>query len=282
MRRELLLFSFLCLGGCAWDAGQGFAVVEPTVRAAYEPLPARDVGDRYQRLSSDYQVRVDSGSLRLSGIELIALSAGGSGGTFNPASPPPGYSLCHGGHCHRDDGALIDYEQIIAEMGGGGGASTVVTLPVDAPFDLLAGETRAVGCTPDCALPNTQVSQGRWGVQALRLEGTVRDGRPTPRFTGERRFRLDLAPATGSDAPVAVFDGEVDLPSDRENPPETRLALDLALSAALFDPLDWGALVLGPDGVVDFTPEINAEARKVLLERLAQVSPEAEVTRGRP
>jgi hypothetical protein len=280
MRRELLLLSFLSLGGCAWDAGQGFAVVEPTVRAAYKTLPDRNAGDRYQRLSSDYQVRVDSGSMRLSDIELLALNTGGSGGSFNPASPPPRYSLCHGGHCHRDDGALIPYEQIIAEMGGGGGSSTVVTLPVGEPFDLLASETRAVGCTPDCALPNTQVSQGRWGVEALRLEGTVRDGRPTPRFSGERRFRLYLPKPTTPDTPVAVLDGEVDLPSNREDPPEARLALDLALSATLFDPLDWSTLALGTDGVVDFNDPANAEALQVLLERLAQVSPEAEVTRG--
>ncbi|HEX8438849.1 MAG TPA: hypothetical protein VF697_27320, partial [Archangium sp.] len=143
---------------------------------------------------------------------------------------------------------------------------------------------RAVGCTPDCALPNTQVSQGRWGIQRLRLEGTVRDARPTPRFPGERRFRLDLPkPTTGdSDEPVAVLDGEVELPSDRENPPEARLALNLALSATLFDPLDWGALALNPGGVVDFNDPDNAKALEVLLERLAQVSPEAEVTRGRP
>jgi hypothetical protein len=251
-------------------------VVEPTVRAAYEPRADRLAPDGYQRLSSDYQLRMDAASMRLSGIELIAISAGSGG--FNPASPPPGYSLCHNGHCHRDDGALIPYEQIIAETGGGGGSSTVATLPVAEPLNLLAPEKRAVECTPDCALPEATVSQGRWGVDALLLEGTVRDGRATPRIPGERRFRWELT-RTG-EAPVAVLSGAVDLPSDRSTPPRAKLDLNLVLTAALFDPVDWSALREGTDGVVDFNHPDNAAARATLLERLATISPEAEVTRG--
>jgi hypothetical protein len=278
MRKPLFLVLGLALGGCAWEPGQGFAVVEPTVRAAYEPLADRATPDGYQRLSSDYQVHVDSASLRLSDIELLA-SAGGPGGAFDPANPPPGYSLCHGGHCHRDDGALIPYEQIAAEMGGGGGSRAVVTLPVGEPMNLLEPEPRAVGCEPDCALPETQVSQGRWGIESLRFEGTVRDSRATPRFPGERRFELDLT-TTDSDAPVAVLDGTVDLPSDRSTPPQAKLDLELVLTAALFDAVDWSTLKQDPSGVVDFNDEANAEARKALLERLARFTPEAEVTRG--
>lgn len=276
MRRAFLLLSCLTLGGCAWEPGQGFAVVEPTVRAAYEPRADRLAPDGYQRLSSDYQLRMDAASMRLSGIELIAIAAGSGG--FNPASPPPGYSLCHGGHCHRDDGALIPYEQIIAETGGGGGSSTVATLPVAEPLNLLAPEKRAVECTPDCALPEANVSQGRWGVDALLLEGTVRDGRATPRIPGERRFRWELTRT--SEAPVAVLDGAVDLPSDRSTPPRAKLDLNLVLTAALFDAVDWSALEEGPDGVVEISATANAEVHAALLERLATISPEAEVTRG--
>src|SRR6218665_1028154 len=200
MRASLLIVCGLTLGGCAWEPGQGFVVVEPTVRAAYESLSGRDAGDGYQRLSSDYQLRVDEASLSLSGIELI--SAGGAGGSFDPANPPAGYSLCHGGHCHRDDGALIPYEQVTAEMSGGTGSSAVVTLTAGEPWNLLAPETRAVGCEPGCALPQTQVSQGRWNIQSMHLTGTVRDARTPARFTGERRFEVEL-PAPGRHKPGA-------------------------------------------------------------------------------
>lgn len=279
MRRTFLLLSCLGLGGCAWEPGQGFAVVEPTVRAAYAPLADRAAPDGYQQLSSNYQLRVDAASMRLSGIELIAI-AGGSGGGFNPANPPPGYSLCHGGHCHRDDGALIPYEQIAAEMGGGGGSSTVATLPVAEPLNLLAPKTHAVECTPDCALPQANVSRGRWGIEELRIEGTVRDTRVSPRIPGERRFRWVLAPDTDSDAPAAVLDGAVDLPSDRSTPPRAKLDLKLVLTARLFDAVDWSTLDVGSDGVVELSDTANPGVHAALKERLATVSPEAEVTRG--
>ncbi|EPX55399.1 putative lipoprotein [Cystobacter fuscus DSM 2262] len=276
MRRSLLLVWGLALGGCAWEPGQGFAVVEPSVRVAYEPLASRAASDGYQRLSSDYQVRLDSASMRLSGIELLASASGsGSGTTFDPARPPPGYSLCHGGHCHRDDGALIPYEQVAAEMGGGGGSSAVVTLATEAPLDLLAPETRAMACAPECALPQTQVSQGRWSVASLRLVGTVRDSRVPARFQGERSFELELPTGTTTDAPVAILTGAVDLPSDRTTPPEAKLRLDLVLTAALFDPVDWGKLVQGDNPVL-----FNEDARKALVERLSQLKPQAEVSRG--
>ncbi|AKJ05100.1 hypothetical protein ATI61_102169 [Archangium gephyra] len=279
MRRAILLLSCLGLGACTFEPGQGFAVVEPTVRAAFEPLADRTTPDGYQQLASNYQVHVAGASLRLSGIELVAF-AGGSGGGFNPANPPPGYSLCHGGHCHRDDGALIPYEQIAAEAGGGGGSSTVVTMPVAGPLNLLAAERFAVECLPDCALPQTNVSQGRWGIESLNLEGTVRDARVPARFPGERRFRWVLSRASTGDAPAAVLDGTVDLPSDRSTPPRAKLDLNLVLTARLFDAVDWSTLTQGSDGVVEINGDSNAEVHAALKERLATVSPEAEVTRG--
>jgi hypothetical protein len=279
MRRAFLLLSCLGLGACTWEPGQGFAVVEPTVRAAFEPLADRTTPDGYQQLASNYQVHVDGASLRLSGIELVAF-AGGSGGGFNPANPPPGYSLCHGGHCHRDDGALIPYEQIAAEMGGGGGSSTVATLPVAGPLNLLEPERSAVECLPDCALPQTTVSQGRWGIESLNLEGTVRDTRVPARFPGERRFRWVLSQAPGSDTPAAVLDGTVDLPSDRSTPPRAKLDLNLVLTARLFDAVDWSTLEEREGGVLEISDKANEEVHTALKERLATVSPEAEVTRG--
>ncbi|OJT20311.1 hypothetical protein BO221_30190 [Archangium sp. Cb G35] len=279
MRRVFLLLPCLGLGACAWEPGQGFAVVEPTVRAAYEPLADRNTPDGYQQLSSNYQVLVDGASLRLSGIELIAI-AGGSGGGFNPANPPPGYSLCHNGHCHRADGALIPYEQIAAEMGGGGGSSTVATLPVAGPLNLLAAERLAVECLPDCALPQANVSQGRWGIESLQLEGTVRDSRVPARFPGERRFRWVLSQAMGSEAPAVVLNGSVDLPSDRSTPPLAKLDLNLVLTARLFDAVDWSTLTEGPDGVMEISDEANTAVHDAIEEQLATVSPEAEVTRG--
>ncbi|HEX8538847.1 MAG TPA: hypothetical protein VF664_15355, partial [Cystobacter sp.] len=58
------------------------------------------------------------------------------------------------------------------------------------------------------------------------------------------------------------------------HPPEAKLRLDLVLTAALFDPVDWGSLVKG-DRI-----EFDENARKALVERLSQLKPQAEVSRG--
>jgi hypothetical protein len=277
--RPCLLLPLFLLSGCAWDSGEGFAVLEPSVRAAYTSEPSRAVGDGYQRLSSDFQVRLTTAAMRLERIELTASSGGGGGGSFDPASPPPGYSLCHNGHCHRDDGALIDYEDVAAELGGGGTSTqTVATLPVG-DVNLLAPETRAVTCTPDCELPSGEVSRGRWALTALALEGTVRDGRAPPRFEGERRFRLAVSPGSATAEPIAVLEGDLEVPSDREHAPRVLLALQLEVTARIFDDVDWALPQPGSDGTVDLNTEANAPAREAVLKSVAELAPSAEVAR---
>ncbi len=270
------------LTGCAFDAGEGFAVLEPSVEAAYTPQSGRDAGEGYQALASDFQLRMDTGAVSLGSIDLQASSGGGGATTFDPSSPPPGYTLCHGGHCHREDGALVDYEDVQAELNGGGGSTTVTvaSLPVDAELDLLSPAARGLGCEPGCELGRTSLSRGRWSVTGLRLTGSVRDGRVPARFAGALPFRF-TATVTGAEAePVAVLTGDLDVPSDRENAPRVALGLKLELTPALFDVVDWSAATVGADGVVDLDAPENAAVRAGLLEKVAALSPTAEVSRG--
>ncbi len=277
MHPSRLWLPLVMLAGCAWEPGEGFAVLEPTVHAAYSPEPSRDAGDGYQRLASDYQVRLSAATLRLERIELIA-RVGGDAGRFDPSNPPPGYSLCHNGHCHRDDGALIPYEDIEAELAGGGAQTIpVATLPVGA-MDLFASETRAVSCEPGCELPRTVVSRGRWAVTALRLDGTVRDGRTPPRFPGERPFRLELTAAPMAE-PVAVLAGDLDVASDRAHAPRILLALRLDVTPRIFDEVDWAAATPEEDGTLDLGATHNTAARTSIIQHLAELNPTAEVQR---
>ncbi|WP_224245183.1 hypothetical protein [Hyalangium gracile] len=278
MRAHLLL-PLLLSTACAWEAGEGFAVLQPSLRAAYTPIAGRDAGDGYQRLSSDFQVRVMTARMRLERIELLG-NAGASGPTtFDPSNPPPGYTICHNGHCDREDGALIPYDQVAAELAGGGAAATTVaTLPVG-ELDLLAPETRELECQPDCELPRITVSSGRWTLTALRLEGTVRDGRAPPRFEGERPFRLELTQANPSAEPVAVLTAELDVPSDRANAPRVVMALGLELTPTVFDPVNWAAATPGPNGTVDLNASENAATRTRLLESFSELAPKVEVER---
>jgi hypothetical protein len=277
--RAHLLWPLLLLAGCAWDAGEGFAVIEPSVRASYEPEEDREVFPGFQQLASNYQVRPSAAMITLQGIELIPrrVSAGG-GGRFDPSNPPPGYSLCHGGHCHRDDGALIPYEEIEAELGGGGGVTRpLITLPVG-DVNLFNRDPISVPCQPTCELPRTELSTGRWAITMLRLQGVVRDGLATPRIAGEQSFKLELASPPGG-TPIAVLEGDLDVPSDRENEPRVKLVLKLEVPSRIFDAVDWAAARPGADGILDLSTAQNADARADILEGLEAVRPTAEVQR---
>lgn len=263
---------------CAWEAGEGFATLEPTARVAFVPLEDRDVGGGWQRLDTDFQARIDAGSLRIARIDLMGPSgSGGSGGSFDPANPPPGYSGCHGGHCHREDGALVSYEEIEAELGGGGGAAPAVASLLLGDVDLLAPAERALTCSPDCELPRTELQRMRWPVAALVLEGHVRDGRASPRLAGERPFRVELtAPAQGA---LVTLEEALVLTSDRSEPPRVSLGLQLDVTARLLDGLDWSTAA-ETDGVLRVDDERNAALREHLLENLAQLEPLAELQRS--
>jgi hypothetical protein len=277
--RQSLILCLLLSTGCAWDAGEGFAVLEPSVRAEYTPQADRDAGDGYQRLASNFQVRITTARMRLESIELLGRTGGGGPTSFDPANPPPGYTICHNGHCDREDGTLVPYEEVEAELAGGGAAaSTVATLSVG-DMDLLAPRTFTPGCKPDCELPRTNVSNGRWAVTALRLEGTVRDTLATPRFTGERPFRLDLNAANPQATPVLELTGALDIPSDREHEPRVLLELQLDVTSRVFDAVPWENTIPGMDGTVDLGEDRNAPVRNVLLGELKELSPVAEVER---
>ncbi|MDY7224839.1 hypothetical protein [Hyalangium rubrum] len=276
--RAPLLLPVLMLAGCAWEPGAGFAALEATMNAKYAPEGSRERGLGYQQLASSYQIQVTGATMQLERIELIGRAASTGPSRFDPANPPPGYTLCHGGHCHRDDGALIPYEDIEAELSGGGATATpVATLPVG-ELNLLAPVPRTLGCEPDCELPRTEVTRARWAVTTLRLAGTVRDSLTTPRFPGNRLFQLELA-TTGTASPVAVLEGDLDVPSDREHAPRVLMHLQLDIPSRIFDEVDWAATTPGADGTVDLGAEANAAARAEILEYLSGVKPTAEVTR---
>jgi hypothetical protein len=277
--RIRLLLPLLVSTGCALDAGEGFAVLQPTLRTEYTSPPSRDAGNGYQRLSSDFQVKLTTAQVKVERIELLGRSGGEGPTSFDPADPPPGYTICHNGHCDREDGAQVPYDEVEAELSGGGAAaSTVAALPVG-ELDLLAPETRALECQPDCELPRTTLSTGKWPLTALRLEGMVRDSRATPRFEGERSFRLELASSDAQRTPVAVLTGSLDIPSDREHAPRVLLDLELALTPSVFDPVDWAAAKLDPDGTVDLGTWNNEMVRTQLLKSLSELAPKAEVKR---
>lgn len=258
--RLMIVSTWLALSGCAFGPGGPFATVSGVIAADYAVSSDRALTDGWARLASDYQLKLTGARIGIVDVELRALSGGGGGGggTFDPANPPPRYSNCHGGHCHRDDGALVSYEEIQAELSGGGPTvTTLVDFAVAAELDALAQEERPLECGESCELGLTTLTEVRADVNLLSFQGLVRDSRATPRLVGEVAFTLV------TDA--AVLRAATQIPSDRSNPPQIALHVRAEATPAHFDSVDWAPLARSAD-VIDFSLPANAEALVEILD----------------
>lgn len=261
----VLLGAGVLLSGCAWGEGEPFATLDAHLQARlYEP-DDRDLGGGWQRLASSYELHIEQLDIEAGEIELLDAGFGPGAGSFDPANPPPGYGLCHNGHCHADDGRLVNYDQIAAELSQGGSATIVTALPVG-ELDLVGGESRALACLPDCDLPLANITLLRTTVTRIRIAGLVRDGRSPARIDGELPWQLELSFPT--DTPL-IWTGLVDLPADRSHEPAVSLWVELAAGSTLFDGVAWSALDTG-DGTYDVAAD--AEARAAVLTALGEVS----------
>lgn len=224
----------MALLGCAFTSGAGFGdLTEMTVRAALTPGAARDLGGGELLTQDGYAVRVDRFELTLGSVDLLALSGGGGGGgVFDPANPPEGYSLCHGGHCHSDEGALVDYADIEAELAGGAATfSAVVSLPVNAAADLVGGAVYTLDTSGAGLLPAADISKLELGVSNVWLEGVVRR-HPDDGWSAPLVVDLPLAGALGVG---------FDLPLARGEDPTLRIDVDASPDGTLFDGTEFAA-----------------------------------------
>lgn len=275
--RGTALLLLLGAAGCTFTPGGWFATLEPSLQARFEPRADRDVGAGWQKLNTDYEMKLTRAALTIESIQLQDL--GGGGLQFDPANPPAGYSLCHGGHCHHESGRLVSYEEIAAELAqGGAGAMTVVSLPVGA-VELLGGTELALECEPGCGLPLAHLRRARATLTSVAFEGLLRDGRATPRIAGEVPWRWEANPPPGTGEPPAIVEGELDIPADREHPPEVTLQLLLRLTARLLDDVDWSAQVT-TSGIIDLSESANEAARRQVQQNLSQAELGATVSRA--
>ena len=270
MKRAVTITAIaLMSSGCAFGDGEHFAVLSPRIEAELAAPADRDLGGGWQKLASDYEIRIDAISVDADHIGLIDAAAGGA--SFDPAAPPPGYSNCHNGHCHADSGGLVPYDEIEEMLGeGGAGGGVVAALPVG-ELDLAGGASRPLACTPSCGLPLADITAARMEVVRVTARGAVRDGRAEPRIDGEIPWQLDTRP----DAPVLLL-GDLHLPADREHDPDVALELHLEPSAAIFDDIAWDAASDDPDG---FDLGADEAAHAAVLAALAQVELGASIRR---
>jgi hypothetical protein len=234
------LFSLALLplvSGCAWDAGHGFATVEAaSLEARFEPGAARAIDGGFQT-DLGYAVTLEELSLEVEELGFDTLAT--AGGTFDPANPPPGYTLCHGGHCHHEDGRLVPYAEVEAEVAAGGGFSRVVTFDASRTADLLDPEQQMLAeGAPSNELPRTSLRRVVVGIERFELRGVVSYGDLAP-----RDVHVVLKSGVGLDSPY-------ELVIDEEGLGTIALGATLSLDATLFDGVDFAAL---PDEELDTT-----------------------------
>lgn len=252
MRLATLLL--MALPACTFDEGRGFStLVSAELSAEFEPGARAHEGDVLT--SGGQRVRIERFGIHVDRVELQALEVSGSSAAFDPATPPAGYTLCHGGHCHAEDGRLVDYAEVEAGLAGGEARFVpVVTFPLrNEPFDLLAGTTMPLNeVLPSRELPRTLLRRVVLSVTRLELSGSIVDALAT---SAPLPLSVEL---TGS---VQVASG-TSLESSRSGPAEFRVFFSFEVDGTLFDNLDWTSL--GESGEIRLTDPDSAAGRAVV------------------
>ena len=184
----------LLSSGCALNEGRGFATLEQaSLEAEFAPEPARVLDGRIVT-NQGFTVAVEQLTLDIDSLELSSVS-GSSSETFDPAHPPPGYTLCHSGHCHKDDGSLVSYADVAAELAGGAESFVpVVSFDIGRDVDLLAGTTVAMDPTPSAELPMTRLPRATLRVLGAGLTFRVAGGTLADEVTMVTELDADQRP----------------------------------------------------------------------------------------
>lgn len=179
---SLLALSVLALAGalqsgCTLDEGEPWGRLELSASAVFDPSARLDDEGRIRTIN-DYRVNVEVLQVDPGAIDVEYLPPG-EALSFDPADPPEGYSLCHNGHCHADDGRLVDYEDIAAELNGGASGGGAVTYVCEEGFVLLDDEGVPLALLPPESenLERGTLTGVRLMLEAVALRITVFDSR---------------------------------------------------------------------------------------------------------
>lgn len=265
--------------GCAFGDGEAYGVVSGKLDARYEMRAERDQGDGWQRLASEYAVKLSRFELVVDAVEIVD-SPEGAPPPFDPSHPPAGYGLCHNGHCHRDDGVLVSYAEIASDLAGGAPASRTVLAFALGEVDVLGGDLRSLDCAVSCVLSTGHLTMARLLVARLRMIGTVRDA--LGRLAGESPFAgdLPLGAATAEAAPsFGLLTSALDVTLDDDRASLIMLTLRLPLGSELFDDVGFDALGADAERRLDLN---DVGASSAIEGRFAEAVLSADVVREDP
>lgn len=226
----MLVGLFVLLGGCAWEPGQPWGILDAAVRLRASVPADRQLAGGKLRTASEYIWKIEQLQVELDGAQVL-LAAGSADLSFDPAKPPAGYSNCHGGHCHAADGRLVDYADIQAEMLGSAAGAQSVPLALEATRVLGPQYGPALRSAP-VELPMGELSAFKLSWRRVSLQARVWDGSPK----GQRlpADGLPVAIRLGPGSSAAQLSGSV----GPHQPLRVHLAADLDVPALWLDGLD--------------------------------------------
>jgi hypothetical protein len=280
------------LAGCAWGPGAGFATLQKAVTTQALPISA-DRLDETGRWKTDngYRLTIAERLVRVhvAGVTIDGPAAAGAAATasaaFDPANPPPGYSLCHGGHCHRADGALVDYADIQASLAGGNAApatqrlmalvptSKVAFVPLGGEASLDSFNCRA-GADGACEFGQGTAASSDLLVQAVQAYGQAAAGPGLAALgSGSVEWVLDLDMIA---QPSAFRAGLAPRVIDRLGPAGLRFTGRFQVTERLLDGIQWDRLAQSAAGAT-IKLEADAATKEQILTNLAKSAWSAEL-----
>ena len=233
----------LCASACTFADSEG----EPWGQLVFEPPTATfDIADRQVeqtdrfRVGNGYELELVSLELELGALRVDLAPEGTGAVDFDPANPPAGYSLCHNGHCHADDGRLVDYEDIALELSTAGGVASSVLQVIDRPVEFGDGATVTVSldpelCQQDCTLPFGDLTRVVLAINAVHLDARVFDTRaPESARLPEDGVEVKLSLEDPREF-ATLIEGRV----SKDSTGDFVITPALEISGALFDGIDW-------------------------------------------
>lgn len=164
---------------CAWEPGNPWGVLQLGVQVRATVAADRLLPDGRFKTASEYLWRYEHFEVELDAARVVVVPDTAKL-SFDPAKPPTGYTLCHGGHCHATDGRLVDYATVEAGLLGGTGSGPLL-LPLDVTADAALPSGIVVPAGPvDLPLgtvANVQVSWRRAVVKARVWDGSPKGDR---------------------------------------------------------------------------------------------------------
>ncbi|MEE2788329.1 MAG: FKBP-type peptidyl-prolyl cis-trans isomerase [Myxococcota bacterium] len=122
--KQMALISLMGLVSAGCNLKEGDSKTSDQAKAN-APKTTATVGDKTTAAKQ-------GASAQASAAKAVAKAADGGKKevVFDPRNPPPGFTLCHRNHCHREGGGVASYQQVMTEIG----ATKIIGVPKRQPM----------------------------------------------------------------------------------------------------------------------------------------------------